>query len=170
MKGNAIKIQLLSENGVTERYLSWMKDDEVLQYLESRWFCHTIESIREYVHEMNTTPNNLLFGIFSEQLGHIGNIKIGNINQIHRFAEIGLLIGEHDARGKGFGTEAIRMATQYAFDELNLHKVTAGMYASNIASYKAFAKAGYRQVGYYEKHWFCKGEYVNGFLMEKLRP
>lgn len=165
-----IHLKLLSEQDASEKYLSWMKNDEVLQYLESRWYCHSLESIREFIREMNSSPDNFLFGIFSNQHGHIGNIKVGNIHQIHHFAEIGLLIGEHDARGKGFGTEAIRLATKYAFEELNLHKVTAGMYASNIASYKAFVKAGYRQVGYFEKHWFCKGEYVNGFLMEKLRP
>lgn len=170
MDERRIFLKLLSERDVTEKYLSWVADEEVVQYLESRWACHTLDSVREYVKRMNESPNDFLFGIFNDELGHIGNIKIGNINQLHRFGDIGLLIGERSARGRGFGVEAIRQATSYAFEELNLNKLIAGMYACNVASYKAFLKAGYRQVGYYEKHWFCKGAYVDGFLMERLRP
>ena len=35
----------------------------------------------------------IFFRNFNDELGHIGNIKIGNINQLHRFGDIGLLIG-----------------------------------------------------------------------------
>lgn len=105
----------------------------------------------------------------SEEFDHIGNIKIGSINQHHRFGDIGLLIGERTARERGYGTEAICLATKYVFGELDLNKVIAGMYASNIPSYKSFVKAGFRQVGVYKKHWLCNGEFVDSFLMEKLR-
>ncbi len=61
----------------------------------------------------------MFFGIFViETREHIGNIKIGNIDQIHRFADVGLLIGEASARGKGYGTEAILLACRYAFGNL----------------------------------------------------
>lgn len=164
-----IMIRLLSEQDVTEKYLSWMGDEEVVQYLESRWFRHTLDSLCEYVKRMNDSPNDFLFGIYTNEFGHIGNIKIGNINQHHRFGDVGLFIGEQAVRGRGFGTEAIQQATRYAFEELNLNKLTAGMYACNTASYKAFQKAGYRSVGFFEKHWFCKGEYVDGLIVEKVR-
>jgi ribosomal-protein-alanine N-acetyltransferase len=170
MEERRIFLKLLSEQDVTEKYLSWMADGEVMQYLESRWFSHTVDSIRGYVKRMNESPNDFLFGIFDDEFGHIGNIKIGGINQLHRFGDVGLVIGEKAVRGRGYGTKAIQMATEYAFKELNLNKLTAGMYANNVASHKAFLKAGYRQVGYYEKHWFCQGKYVDGFLMERLRP
>ena len=164
-----IMIRLLSEQDVTEKYLSWMVDEEVVQYLESRWFRHTLDSLREYVKRMNDSPNDFLFGIFINEFGHIGNIKIGSINQHHRFGDLGLFIGEQAVRGRGFGTEAIQQATRYAFEELNLNKLTAGIYACNSASYKAFQKAGYRSVGFLEKHWFYKGEYVDGLIVEKVR-
>lgn len=169
MRGNGLFLKLLSEDDVSERYVSWMEDPEVLQYLESRWTRHTLDSIREYVRMVNSSKDDYLFGIFAKEFGHIGNIKIGSINWLHRFGDVGLLIGDCSARGRGFGTEAIRLATRYAFEELNLNKLTAGMYASNTPSFKAFLKAGYRQVGFFEKHWFWKGEYRDGFLMEKLR-
>lgn len=164
-----VQLKMLSVHDVTERYVSWMADAEVLQFLESRWSCHTSESLCEYVRNVNSSPVDFLFGIFSEDFGHIGNIKIGGIDPLHRSGDIGLLIGERSARGRGYGTQAIRLATKYAFEELNLNKVTAGMYAVNLPSYKAFIKAGYRQVGVLEKHRFCKGEFVDCFLMEIVR-
>lgn len=169
MMSGSVQLKLFSEQDVSDRYLSWMRDSEVLQFLESRWFSHTLESIREYVRCVSVSPNDFLFGIFTDEFGHIGNIKIGSINPLHRFGDVGLLIGERSARGRGFGTEAICLATKYAFEELNLNKLTAGMYADNTPSHKAFLRAGYRQVGVFEKHWFCKGEFVDGFIMEKLR-
>ena len=59
------------------------------------------------------------------------------------------------------------MATQYAFDEMNLNKLTAGMIADNVGSYKAFIKAGYREVGRLRNHVLFKGRYVEAVLVEK---
>lgn len=169
MKGKNVELKFLSEKDVSENYVGWMKDSEVLQFLECRWSSPTIESIREYVREINASSNDFLFGIFTEEFGHIGNIKIGGINQLHRYGDIGLLIGNSSARGRGYGTEAICLATKYAFEEINLNKVTSGMYSLNVPSYRAFLKANYRHIGVLEKHCFYKGTFVDCYLMEKLR-
>ena len=62
-------------------------------------------------------------GIFlKENNTHIGNIKIGNINHFHGYGDLGFLIGK-DHWNKGYGTESIKLATNYAFNQLKLHKV-----------------------------------------------
>ncbi len=164
-----ICLKILSQDDVSTEYLKWMTDPEVVQYLESRWSSYTLEDLRAYVRAMNSSSCDVMFGIFSDSLGHVGNIKIGNINQIHRFGDLGLLIGAPSARGRGWGTEAIQLATDYAFEELNLNKLIAGIYSPNVPSFRAFIKAGYRQVGVLESHRFFKGRYVDEFLMEKKR-
>ena len=65
----------------------------------------------------------------------------------HKFAYIGLLIGDVNYWGKGFGTESIYCAANYAFDVIKLNKLTAGMYENNFGSYKSFLKMGFREVG-----------------------
>ncbi len=164
-----VYLKILSEDDVSPEYLSWMGDPDVVQYLESRWSSYTMDDLRRYVKAMNSSASDVMFGIFSESMGHVGNIKIGGINQIHRFADLGLLIGASSARGRGWGTEAIKLATDYAFEELNLNKLIAGIYSPNVPSYRAFIKAGYRQVGVLESHRFYKGRLVDEFLMEKKR-
>lgn len=168
--GRDIFLKLLSPEDVTPAYVEWMQDDDIIHVLESRWMVYTLDTLKAYVQTVNQSSHSFLLGIFAQATGmHIGNIKIGEINQIHRFGEIGLLIGDKQSWGRGYGTEAIRLATEYAFTELNLHKIVAGIYANNIGSYKAFLKAGYKEVGRLEKHRWYQGQYVDQILVEKFR-
>ncbi len=168
MKGNRIYLKLLSPDDITQNYVSWMQDEKVVQFLESRWKVYTLENLKEYVKLMNESTEDYFLGIFlKEKEEHIGNIKIGEINQLHRFGDVGLIIGNKDVWGKGYGTETIELVTLYGFDELNLNKLKAGMYANNIGSYKAFIKAGYMEIGRFKNHRFYKGSYVDEILLEK---
>lgn len=170
IKGNSIYLKLLSTDNVTSVYLDWVQDNEVTQFLESRWKSYTLDELKAYVKETNDGQNNFLFGIFqNESEEHIGNIKIGGINRIHRFGDVGVIIGNKKMWGKGYATEAINLATGYAFNELNLNKLIAGMYIMNKGSYKAFIKAGYKEAGILQRHSFCRGKYVDVTLVEKVK-
>ena len=168
--GPRIYLKLLSQDDVNEKYLRWVEDPEILEYLESRWRAYTLEDLKNYVRTVNDGLNNFMFGIYlKENSEYVGNIKIGSINQIHRYGDIGLIIGEKSVWGKGYGVEAINLVTRYAFDEINLNKVFSGIYANNVKSIKAFKKAGYREVGTLKEHRFCKGTYVDEILFEKCK-
>ena len=58
----------------------------------------------------------------------------------------------------------------YAFDKLNLHKVTAGCYAPNKSAIKAFEKAGFVQEGLRKAHCFYEGGYVDDVFLGLVRP
>jgi len=139
--GNKIFLKILSPDDVGEKYLTWMQDKEVTKFLESRWDEYSVKKLKEYVKKTNDSSDNFLFGIFlKENNTHIGNIKIGNINHFHGYGDLGFLIGK-DHWNKGYGTESIKLATNYAFNQLKLHKLFAGIYSNNIGSYKAFFKS-----------------------------
>ena len=59
-----------------------------------------------------------------------------------RSTSTGILTGEEDYWAKEYATDAIRLVVDYAFRKLNLRKLTAGAYAINQASVRAFLKAG----------------------------
>jgi len=168
--GNSIYLELLSPDNGSEEYASWMNDPEIYQYLESKWRQITVEDLKEYIKSINDGKNNFLFGIFDKATDkHIGNIKVGPIQHVHRYGDIGIIVGNKNYWGKGVATEAIKLIVQFAFEDLNLNKVTAGMYDINRGSLKAFEKNGFRQVGIWKNHVFFKGEYIDQFIMEKLR-
>lgn len=168
-RGERISIRLLNQDDVGEAYLRWMNDPEITQYLESRWKAYAIDDLREYVVNINKNNNEYLLGIFNNiENKHIGNLKIGGINWIHRYADIGIIIGEKDYWGKGFGVEAIRLGSVFAFDELNLNKITAGVYSNNEGSKKIFIKSGFEQTGILKKHMICEGKYIDKILFDKF--
>lgn len=168
--GKGIFLRLLSPKDVTLRYVKWMKDQEVIAFLECRWNVFTLGDLKEYVRRTNKSNDNFLFGIFlKDKKAHIGNIKIGNVNKIHKFADLGLIIGQKEEWGKGYATEAIQLATKYAFEKLNLNKLIAGIYVNNTGSYKAFLRAGYKEIGRMKKHRFYNDEFVDEILVEKFK-
>lgn len=166
IEGERVYLRAVTLADVNPTYLGWMHDPQVTQYLESRFYPHTLDSLSEFVSTMQYSRDNVFLAIvLKDTERHIGNIKLGPINWIHRFAEVGLLIGEKDTWGKGYASEAIQILTHYAFHKLNLHRLTAGCYAQNMGSARAFLKAGWQQEGLRPQHFFSDGEYVDEILL-----
>jgi [ribosomal protein S5]-alanine N-acetyltransferase len=171
LESERLYLRAVQSNDVDEAYRRWMNDATINKYLESRFFPHTSETLKDYVQgKLNDNENPFFAIILKENDRHIGNIKLGPINTIHRFADIGIIIGEKDCWGKGYATEAIRLIVKYGFNTLNLHKITAGFYEPNIQSMKAFIKAGFIQEGVRKNHCYCDGKYVDDILVGLVRP
>lgn len=168
--GERVFLREITFSDVGEEYCKWMNDKKVVQYTESRFVKHTIQSIQNYVESHRNDENSILLAIVKKDGNkHIGNIKI-HINRQHLFADIGILIGDKNSWGMGYATEAITLVVKYAKESLGLHKLIAGSYVTNPGSIKAFKNAGFVEEGLFKKHYFCDGEYVDsvmlGLLME----
>lgn len=148
LAGKSIILRILKAADVGENYLQWMNDEKVLQYTECRGRKFKAQELRNYVQEKYENPADYFFGIFLKDSNvHAGNIKLGNIKPGDLSADIGLIIGrEH--WNSGYASEAIRLVTDFAFDELGLNRVWAGMFEANQGSYKAFEKCGYKEFNY----------------------
>ena len=121
IEGENIYLRGIYPSDANENYCRWMNDAEVTRYLESRFYPHSIDSIAAYIAQMNASSDSVLLAIVVKDKNvHIGNIKIGSINWIHRYADVGILIGDKAYWGQGFATEAITLVIDYAFKKLNL--------------------------------------------------
>jgi ribosomal-protein-alanine N-acetyltransferase len=170
IEGQNIFLKSLVPDDVGQYYADWLNDPEIVKYLESRWNTYHLSDVKNYIQTINNSDKDYLFGIFlKDKNRHIGNIKIGGIDPIHRFANVGLMIGEKKCWGKGYGTESIIVATRIAFCELNLNCLTAGIYSSNLSSYHAFLKAGWEDAGRFKKYRFFDGEYVDQINVQICR-
>jgi RimJ/RimL family protein N-acetyltransferase len=166
LEGKRIYLRKVCSGDVSKVYCGWMNDPVVNKYLESRFRHHSLKTLKKDVRNIQSDKRNLFFAIIlKDNNRHIGNIKLGPINKIHRFADIGILIGEKDCWGQGYAVEAIHLLVSYAFRKLNLHKVTAGCYAPNKGSIKAFKKVGFLQEGIRKLHCECGGKYVDDILL-----
>jgi ribosomal-protein-alanine N-acetyltransferase len=142
--GRLVSLRPISLDDCTERYVSWLRDPEVNQYLETRWVEQSLESVRAFVIATGRDPASHLMAITdAESDRHIGNIKIGPIRSHHNDADLSYFIGDRDYWGRGCATEAIQLAVRLGFERLGLHRLQAGIYATNAGSGRALEKAGF---------------------------
>jgi RimJ/RimL family protein N-acetyltransferase len=146
--GARVALRLVSEADVTDEYVAWLNDPEVGAFLETRFTAHTADDVRRYVRHQRASDDAVFLAIVRRaDQRHIGNLRIGAIDRRHHSATIALVIGDKSAWGQGFGSEAIALATAYAFASLQIVKLNARCYATNLASIRAFEKAGWQQEG-----------------------
>lgn len=77
----------------------------------------------------------------------IGRTGLRHINKTHRNAEFGIMIGEKDCWGKGYGTETTILVLDYAFTVLGLHNILLSTYGYNERAVRAYTRAGFRVIG-----------------------
>jgi RimJ/RimL family protein N-acetyltransferase len=85
-----------------------------------------------------------LFAILDRRERLIGRVGLFGIDPIGGTTELGILIGDPNDWGKGFGRAAAASAVDFAFDELGLRAVILHTYPDNIRAQRAFAAIGFR--------------------------
>lgn len=171
LRGKTVALREIALSDVGPRYVAWLNDPEVMQFTESRFQSHDLQGVMAYVSTVLADRDSLMWAVWeSESGGHVGNIKLGGINWTHRFADIGILIGERSAWGRGYATEAITLVCGYAFGSLKLHKLMANMYVENVGSRRAFEKAGFTLEGYRRSQYLLGGKYTDCALLGKVAP
>lgn len=165
-----LTLETLTPENMSDDYIDWLQDPQVLKYLEVRHTPQTRENITEFVNNMHNASNNLMLGIFLKDYNkHIGNIKLGPIDWRYKRADIGIIIGDKNQWGKGYAPEAIEAVCSLAFNELGLSRVQAGAYASNVGSQKAFEKVGFHIEGSFKNYWQLDNEPEDNTFMARLK-
>ncbi|MEO8889122.1 MAG: GNAT family protein [Jatrophihabitantaceae bacterium] len=97
-----------------------------------------------------------------------GRAAIFDEDPLVRQAEVGLgLVAE--ARGQGYGTEALRQLVEFAFVRRNLRRVHLAVVASNAGAIASYRKVGFVEEGRRREHCWVRGHYEDEVLMGLLR-
>jgi RimJ/RimL family protein N-acetyltransferase len=96
------------------------------------------------------------------RIGGITHFPAGEI------LEIGYVLIPSE-RGKGYGTEAVKIMADYLFLSKDIVRVQAHADVRNVASQKVLEKAGFRKEGIIRKFKFIRGEWRDGYLYSILR-
>lgn len=152
---------------ISETYVAWLNDAEVVRYTEVRGR-QTLDGVRAYV-ESQIASRDVYFWRIVAEGRHIGNLRVSGLASVHRRPVIALIIGEKRSRGRGVGTTAIRLASDYLLDSGLGHKVVAGIYSENIPSIRAFEKAGFHIEATFKDHYWFEGRFIDGVEMAKFR-
>ena len=148
LNSSRLCLRALEPSDLNAIYLGWLNDPEVNRYLETRFLPQTQEALQGYWQAHRDDPASPWFAICLVGDGrHIGNIKLGPIQWLHRRADLSLFIGDRSCWAQGYASEAIALVRDWGFRELDLRKLNAGIYAGNIGSRRAFEKCGFELEG-----------------------
>ena len=173
--GKTVHLSILEKEHIS-RYMQLSDDPELVDTMgwlpfdvgEEERFLQTVQVI--------TLPScgngqPIMFSIVStEEDKPVGFVCLKGMNEINSSIELGIAIMEKEYRSHGYGTEALDLAINYAFDRLGVSKVGLTVFPSNERAIRAYEKAGFRAKELLEKSWLMPtGEYVDMLLMEVTR-
>lgn len=87
----------------------------------------------------------------------------------HDRAEIGYILFDEEAKGKGYMTEVMTPILAYGFGEMNLHRVEAFVGKENVPSLKLMSNFGFTQEGHLKEHYLKNGVYEDSLVFALLR-
>ena len=155
-----MNIRILEPNDVTQSYIDWMLDKEVVKYSENQYKLFTLEKQKMYVQDCFLNKNIDLYGIFLNE-EHIGNISLKDLSSPHKRAEITYLIGKKNYWNKGLGSKLISIIIEKAREEYQLKKLYAGVAKENISSQKVLEKNNFKLEGIRENHLFLNNVFMD---------
>ena len=150
-------------------YTRWRNDFVVSRTLDYVPGPYPREEREAWWARANADTTSVRFTVYERETGRpIGIANLLNVDFRHRTAGLGLMIGETDCWGKGYGTETTRLLLDYAFTVLCMQNVLLHVYEFNMAARRSYEKVGFREIGRRrESHWF-NGRFWDEIAMDIL--
>lgn len=170
-QGKKVSLGIHEREEIPEMY-SAFADFEVQRFLGKPDRLYYLDSEYEWFESLAKREDTRVLAILLNRKGSsgrqrpshklIGNIGIHLIDPVSMNAELGYLLFR-EYWGRGYGTEAVSLAVDYAFKTLNLRKLTARVFEPNAASSAVLIKNGFRLAGKLREH-----QYINsmGYVSE----
>ncbi|MDP9383916.1 MAG: GNAT family N-acetyltransferase [Actinomycetota bacterium] len=98
----------------------------------------------------------------------VGSGGLFGIGHLMGRAGLGILLGER--RGRGIGTDAVRLLLRWAFADLGLHNVMLEAHAWSEAALRAYERAGFRLVGRRRGSLMSEGRRYDEVIMDVIAP
>ncbi len=149
--------------------LGWINDREQVIF-NAPYKPVSLRSHQEWFESTQRRSDMYLFAIrLSETSELIGTCQLHGINMVHRSAELQIRLGNVAERGKGYGTDAVQLLLEFAFKDLNMHRVFLHVFSSNSTAIRAYEKAGFKREGILRAAAYINGEYVDVLVMGILQ-
>lgn len=149
----------------------WHQDIEYLRLLDAKpAFPKNESQMADWIREGQRGKDTFLFAIRLQSTDElIGFVELGEILWTHRNSWLSIGIGEREVRGKGYGYDAMTLALEFAFRELNLHRIQLTVFSYNEAAIALYEKLGFQREGVYREFLERDGQRHDMYLYGILR-
>lgn len=119
--------------------------------------------------ELRADENRTWFAIVLKKDNRvIGEAGLLRMFRPWRNTDMTIIIGEKDARGKGYGKEAGHLLLSYAFDHLGFHRISIGVVGFNKNALRFWKSLGFKKEGVERDEYFYDNKFSDGIMMSIL--
>jgi RimJ/RimL family protein N-acetyltransferase len=172
-RGTLVRLAVESPEVMSKMFVRWDRDTEAHRLADSvpahlwseKW-------MKEFAEKRMEKQSEQAYRFWIRTLAEdklIGDVGLWVNSWTHGEAWVGIMIGERDFWGKGYGTDAMRLAVQYGFTEMNLRRISLGLHAYNLRALKSYEKVGFKMEGCIRGEGLRDGQRYDGYYMGILR-
>ena len=146
-------IKPITHNEINQNYVSWLNDNEINKFLETRHLEQTEIKVVDYINFLRNINNCDLFSIFDKETNcHIGNLTITSFNtNKNGSVDFGIMIGDKMSRSIGIGAEVMISFIDFIFSYNIIERISAGAASENFKSCKTLESIGFKREGVIRK-------------------
>ncbi|MCO4747067.1 MAG: GNAT family N-acetyltransferase [Proteobacteria bacterium] len=137
-----------------DHIMAWINDPEVTKNFANMSERITREQEIAWLEWVMASDNDRLYAVEDLEGRYLGNAGIHKIYWPARNGRLGLVLGAADARGRGLGTQAMKLLVALAFEELGLHKTWLVHYKTNERMAHIATKLGFTTEGVLRDEYF----------------
>ena len=164
LEGKNFYLRVLCRKDLNKKYLSWLNDKEITQYLENPKKKYTKKDLLNYYNEINYSKKIIFAILDKKNHKHIGNVGLNPIDEKNKKTGLGGLIGEKKYWGSLAFTESMELLIDYAFEVRKFIKIESGVYENNAPCIIASKKVGFKLEGIRKKNAIINGKACDTYL------
>ncbi len=170
LQGKKVRLTAVSKDDLSTM-ANWWADTEFLRLYDSfPAFPKTADWLAKWLEDNEQGKTNFMMGIRplnEDKL--VGLAGLDGIIWSNGTSSVSIAIGEQDERGKGYGWEAMILLLDFAFRELNLHRVFLTVFGYNTPAIAMYEKLGFTYEGAHREHLHRDGQRFDMLLYGVLR-
>ena len=169
-RGKKVRLTAVTKSDLPVLAKWWQDADFQRLYDGVPAYPKTAEQLAKRVEEGQKGDTVFLFAIRptdSEEI--VGLLEFDGVMWPHGTTYVSIGIGQAKHRGQGYGREAMQLALDYAFNELNLHRVSLTVFAYNEPAIKLYESLGFVREGVYREALHRDGRRYHMYLYGILR-
>jgi [ribosomal protein S5]-alanine N-acetyltransferase len=166
LEGALVELSLFKESDITQEYISWLNNSKVVEFSNQRFIVHNFFSCKSYLASFKEGDNFFILIKTKHSNKPIGTMT-AYCSIHHGVVDIGILIGDINEWGKGYGQDAWDTLFNWIKGIESFRKITAGTASSNFGMLKIIKKSGMTLEATKRKHeiinnrevdilYFCK--------------
>jgi RimJ/RimL family protein N-acetyltransferase len=163
--GNKITLRAIELEDLDQLHV-WANDPNTQDIIGNIHFPSSREYQSQWFNNLQTDVLNQRLAITTKEDGLIGISSIMNIDWRNRHAWHGIVLGDKNIRGKGYGVDTVMTTMRYAFEEMNLERLDGSIIEYNTISYSMYcSKLGWKEEGRKKNYYFRKGKYYEQIIV-----